>query len=145
VNALVGSWRLVTSEWTSEDGEVITSMGRDAVGFIIYTEDGHMAYQMMAANRQSFATGDMRRATAEEKLAAFDSFAAYCGTYHVQGSTVVHHVAVSLSPNWVGSDQQRTLTLAGDQLELSTAPVLFEGKIRTGRLVFRRAVGRHSD
>jgi len=116
-------------------------MGRDAVGYIIYTEDGHMAYQIMAANRPNFAAADMRGATPGEKIAAFDTFAAYCGTYEMQGDTVVHHVAVSLLPNWVGGGQVRTITLSGDKLDLSTTPVLFEGKMRKAHVVFRRAAG----
>jgi len=39
----------------------------------------------------------------------------------------------------VGSDQVRTFTLSGDDLELTSSPVLFDGKMRTGHNVFRRA------
>jgi len=109
------------------------------LGYIIYTEDGHMAYQIMAANRANFAAGDVRRGTQSEKTAAFDTFAAYCGTYDVEGTTVVHHVALSLFPNWVGADQVRTFTVSGDNLELKTSPVLFEGQMRTAHVVFRYA------
>jgi lipocalin-like protein len=141
VNPLVGTWQLVISEWRAEDGQVITAMGREApaVGCIIYTEDGHMAFQSMAANRPNFAAGDIGGGTPEEKIAAFGTFAAYCGTYDLQDDTVVHHVKASLFPNWVGADQVRTFTLSGDELELSTPPVLFEGKMRTAHVVFRHA------
>jgi hypothetical protein len=140
VNPLVGAWRLIVSEWQSEDGQAITLMGRDAIGYIIYTDDGHMAYQIMAANRPNFAAGDLRGGTPAEKIAAVDTFHAYCGTYDVQGKTITHHVEASLFPNQVGTNLVRTFTLSGDELEVTAAPVLVQGRMRTGHLVFRRAI-----
>jgi hypothetical protein len=40
----------------------------------------------------------------------------------------VHHVKLSLFPNWVASDQERSAQLAGDRLTLSASPLLLAGK-----------------
>jgi hypothetical protein len=52
---------------------------------------------------------------------------------------VVHHVEVSLFPNWVGSAQVRHYELAGNRLTLSTAPLLQGGRERRAYLVWERA------
>jgi Lipocalin-like domain len=42
-NPLVGTWRLISFDVQDEDGNITHPFGRDAVGFITYTADGHMA------------------------------------------------------------------------------------------------------
>jgi hypothetical protein len=42
-----------------------------------------------------------------------EDFVAYAGRYSFHGDRVVHHVELSLFPNWVGSDQERWVELAG--------------------------------
>ena len=41
-------------------------------------------------------------------------------------------------PNWVGTDQQRTVELAGDRLTLSASPLLLAGKQQVPRLIWER-------
>jgi hypothetical protein len=65
-------------------------------------------------------------------------FVAYAGRYSFSGDRVVHHVELSLFPNWVGSDQQRSVELAGDRLILSARPLLLAGKPQVPRLVWER-------
>jgi hypothetical protein len=63
---------------------------------------------------------------------------AYAGRYSFYGDRVVHHVELSLFPNWVGSDQERSVELAGDRLALSASPLLLAGQQRVPRLVWER-------
>jgi hypothetical protein len=51
----------------------------------------------------------------------------------------VHHVEVSLFPNWVGSAQERVYACSGDRLSLSTAPLLQRGSEQRAYLVWERA------
>jgi lipocalin-like protein len=51
---------------------------------------------------------------------------------------VIHHVELSLFPNWVGTDQQRFVELSQDTLILSASPLLFAGKQQVPRLVWER-------
>jgi hypothetical protein len=65
-------------------------------------------------------------------------FVAYTGRYSFDGDRVVHHVELSLFPNWVGSDQERSVELAGDRLTLSASPLLLAGQQQVPRLVWER-------
>jgi hypothetical protein len=49
-NPLVGIWRLMSFEMRNEQGRVRHPLGPDAVGFITYAPDGHMAVQFGLAN-----------------------------------------------------------------------------------------------
>jgi hypothetical protein len=57
----------------------------------------------------------------------------------VHQDTVVHHIEVSLFPNWKGVDQVRRFAFDGDRLTLSTAPMVVAGVERTAHLVWERA------
>jgi hypothetical protein len=138
-SALVGGWRLVSYETRTAEGGVSYPLGRDATGLILYTPDGHMSVALMSANRTNYASGDMRGGTAEEKLAAAETYISYCGRYELKGDEVVHHVELAFFPNRVGTPQVRTCSISGDTLTLSTPPMLIEGKQQTGHLVWRRA------
>jgi hypothetical protein len=133
-----GTWQLQSFEIRSSDGEVSYPYGRDATGYLIYTEDGYMAVALMNANRANFHSADMLEGSSDEKQIAFNTFASYCGTYGVQEDKVVHHVQASLFPNWSGSDQVRFYKFSGDQLVLSTPLAPAKGKEQTAVAVWRR-------
>jgi hypothetical protein len=63
---------------------------------------------------------------------------AYAGGYSFDGDRVVHHVELSLFPDWVGIDQERSVKLAGARLTLSASPLLLAGKPQVPRLVWER-------
>jgi hypothetical protein len=50
----------------------------------------------------------------------------------------VHHVELSLFPNWVGTDQERSVELAEHRLILSASPLLLAGTQQVPRLVWER-------
>jgi hypothetical protein len=141
-NPLVGTWKLVSYEVRDGCGEIIHPFGQDPAGYITYTDEGFMCVAFMSADRPPVAAATLRAAGGEEKARAAESFIAYCGTYELRGETVVHHVEVSLYPNWIGTDLERTVDLAGDRLTLSTLPVPADQRERTARLVWVRATGR---
>jgi hypothetical protein len=88
--------------------------------------------------RAGFAAGDLLSGTTEEKARAVEGFVAYAGRYSFHGDRVVHHVELSLFPNWVASDQERWVELAEDRLTLSASPLLLAGKLQVPRLVWER-------
>ncbi|MSQ13015.1 MAG: lipocalin-like domain-containing protein [Dehalococcoidia bacterium] len=118
-----GLWRLVSLSRKEPGGKVVYPFGESPVGYIAYYTTGHMGVHIMRRDRKPFAAGP-GNATPEEKIAAFDTFTAYCGTYSVneQEKAVIHHVQASSSPNNVGSDQKRLFTLTGNRLILRVAP-----------------------
>jgi Lipocalin-like domain len=137
-DALVGAWRLVSWENQAADGQVTYPMGADALGYVIYTGDGRFSVTISRRGRAGFAAGDLLGGTTEEKARAMESFVTYAGRYSFHGDRVIHHVELSLFPNWVGTDQQRSVELSGDRLILSASPLLLAGKQQLPRLVWQR-------
>ncbi|HZO31711.1 MAG TPA: lipocalin-like domain-containing protein [Chloroflexota bacterium] len=77
---------------------------------------------VMRANRRPFAGDDLLEGTPEEWATAGRGYVTYCGRYDVSVEAVVHHVEMSLFPNWTEADQVRLMTLNGDHLTLTTGP-----------------------
>jgi Lipocalin-like domain len=138
---LIGTWRLVSWENQAADGEITYPMGPDALGYILYTEDGHFSVTVMRSNRTPFVAGDLLTGTTDEKVTAMESCAAYCGRYSFHGDHIIHQVELSLFPNWIGTAQRRGLQLDGTRLTLSAGPLTLAGKEQMARLVWERANG----
>ncbi|HGL6718156.1 lipocalin-like domain-containing protein [Burkholderia contaminans] len=139
---LVGAWRLVSYEIRPRDGSAITyPLGRDARGWILYTPDGYMSAQLMAAGRPPYADGDLQGGTADERAAAAGGYIAYSGPFQVaDDGTLTHEMDVSLFPNWIGNVQQRAVRLYGDRLQLGTAaPIRIDGREVDAVLLWERA------
>jgi hypothetical protein len=136
----VGAWRLVSYSAVTSSGETTYPMGRNARGRIIYEAGGRMAVQIADPDRTAFAAGDPRAATDAEVRAAFDSYLSYFGAYtvHADQGFVVHHLEISLLPNWTGGDQVRYFHLQGDRLTLRTPPMFVGGVELVSTLVWER-------
>jgi hypothetical protein len=137
-NPLIGTWRLISWENRSLDGQISYPLGKDAVGYIMYGQDGYMFVAIMRPDRAKFAVGDLLSGSIEEKAYAAGSYVSYCGRYEFRGDTVIHHVDLSLFPNWVGVDQERLVEVSGNRLTLSTRPILLGGMQRTAHLIWER-------
>ena len=135
---LMGTWRMISWENRTADGRISYPIGTDPLGYITYSADGYVFVAIMRPNRRKqrrrSAAGD-----AQEKAHAAETFVSYCGTYEFRGETVIHHVELSLFPNWVGVDQERLVEVRANRLTLSTRPTLFAGVQQTARLVSERA------
>lgn len=69
--SFVGTWRLISFELKSVDEQASYPFGKDAVGYIMYTEDGYMSVVIMSTNRPKFAFArSIRGGTSEDKVAA---------------------------------------------------------------------------
>ena len=113
-------------------------LGKDPVGYLMYNREGYMAASLMASKRQRFSSMDMLKATTEEIVAAFGTYVAYCGKYEVAEDKVTHLVEVSIFPNWVGGKQERFYKLEGDELILSTPPMILGGKQQISYLIWKK-------
>ena len=136
--ALVGAWQLLSWENRADDGQVSYPMKTDALGSLLYTADGRFSVMISRAGRARFDSDDLLGGATEEKARAVEGFVAYAGRYSFHGDRVVHHVELSLFPNWVGTDQQRSVELTGDRLILSAGPLLLAGIQQVPRLVWQR-------
>jgi hypothetical protein len=131
---LIGAWRLEGWALVYEDGRPPEyPLGRDAVGFILYTPDGHMSATLMRKRRVPFATGD-----STEKAQAYDDCFAYAGTYDVLGEAVFHTIAVATNPALAGITSTRNIMLDGNRLTLS-GPDFSPDAPRYHRIIWRRA------
>ncbi len=95
--------------------------GPHARGYIMYEPDGHMCAEIMNPDRPSWK--DPAKPTMEEKVAAYDGFIAYCGTFKLDGpkSTVTHYPDVAWTPAYVGSTQPRPFRIEGKRLIITPA------------------------
>jgi hypothetical protein len=137
-NPLVGTWRLISWENRDVDGDIVYPLGEDAVGYIMYNEDGYTFVAIMRSDRAEFAVGDLLSGSIEEKAYAAGTYVSYCGRYEFRGDTVIHQVKLSLFPNWVGVEQERLVEVRGNRLTISTRPMLFGGAQRTAHLIWER-------
>jgi len=147
---LVGSWRLV--DWTVTIGDRSRRpWGGKASGLLTYTADGRMWAALMATDRPEMPTRTLSEAPPDLRAAAASGFVTYAGAYTIEGGDVIHHVEVSLLPNYVGNDERRHLewieTDNGLDLALTTLPTETDrGRVVVERLHWTRIKpGEHLD
>lgn len=134
----IGTWKLLSLESKTEDGNVNYPLGKDVSGYLTYTEQNFMSVSMMQPNRPIFKSLDIKGGVIEEKVAAIDGCVSYCGRFTIQGKKIIHHIELSLFPNWVGIDQERFYEFQSDRLILSTSPFLIEGQKQTAHLIWQK-------
>ena len=134
--ALVGTWRLERWEIVYEDGRPAECpLGEDAVGLLMYTDDGHVSASLARAGRAPIDASDAR-----SKTRAFDAYFGYAGRYEVRNGDVVHHIALALDPALTGVTTSRNVSLDGERLTLS-GPDFAAASPRSHRIVWRRTTG----
>lgn len=119
--AFLGSWRLETFERVTDAGEITYPYGKHPFGQLSYDAQGRMSALIMNPDRIRFKSETLAAGSAQEKVAAFDTFVAYAGTYRVDETshTIVHKVDISSYPNFEGSEQHRTYSFADGKLTLT--------------------------
>ena len=136
-NRFVGTWRLVSWEAETRDGQRVHPFGEDAEGWIMYDASGNVSVHLMRRERPRFVSEDPLGGTAEEIEAAFSGYLAYCGRYtvHNDAGTINHSLRGASFPNWVGSEQLRHFEFAAGTLTLRTPPIAEMSHVLTWRRV----------
>ena len=118
---LVGTWKLTAFEDRPAKGPVKYPYGNTPAGLLIYDATGHMSIQIMKLPHPKVASGDEDKVTEKEKLALFDAYEAYFGTYQVDWTkhVVTHNVEGDLWDVYMGTAQERPFELNGDRLTLT--------------------------
>jgi hypothetical protein len=132
-NALVGNWRLVSSQAIVDD-QAHDLFGSSPKGYLILTPQGRLCAITTAAHR-SPGEGD------KERTALHRSMMAYTGKYRVEGSDFITVVEASWNESWNGTEQRRHFRLEGDRLFIESAPapsLLFPGEVDFRRVVWER-------
>ena len=109
---LVGAWQLTSQ--TGNDG----GLGPSPKGMLALADGGAFMLQIVNATMKNFAGDDWRAAQPAESQASGKGSLAYFGTYETSDAdhTVTLHILRSSYPNWSGTDQVWTVSLAGDEL-----------------------------
>lgn len=140
MNELVGAWKLVSVEYRRPSGEISLPFGSEPRGLLSYHDDGRMQVQVYHQERAPWKEADFLNGTDEELRAAFESMAAYIGTYTIdaESKTVLHLVEQCSLPNWAGLTQQRFFELSCNRLTLRSPPLIYGGETTTAVLVWER-------
>ena len=117
------SWALVEYKSESKTGDVLYPLGKDALGTIIFTNEGHTAVQIMAKDRTQVLSQESlaKYNTEVEKEMGRLGYHAYTGPFTIdeEESILTTHVQLSLIPDYIGSKQARKASIDGDTLNLS--------------------------
>lgn len=115
----IGAWKLVSTEEKLKDGSVrpFKEFGPKGLGYLMYSADGHMCAELMNSERPTWDDPP----TAEQKIAAIEGFAAYCGRFEIDPVKHVmwHYPDVAWQPNYVGTKQARPYRFEGGHLIFS--------------------------
>jgi hypothetical protein len=138
--SVIGIWKLISFAIQGDDGTLTYPLGKDVTGLAIIDAKGYFSAQLMDMKRPSFKSGDPRDGTPGEVKTAFENYVGYYGTFDLDETkgVIIFHVRGAWLPNWIGSDQIRYYTLSGNRMTITTAPVLFDGKNRVGKLIWER-------
>jgi hypothetical protein len=135
---IVGVWKLIKDVNTGPDGvpKSGAAFGPDPIGQIIFTRDGHFSSLNLRPGIPKFASGNRMQGTADENKAVVQGSIASFGSYTVSpdGKVLTMKYVGSTWPSWVGTEQKRNLTVAGDEMKYSVA-ASFGG---TSELTYRR-------
>jgi hypothetical protein len=121
---VLGTWSLV-SQYVEQDGKKTERFGSDPKGISIYERNGQFVQVLQRRNLPKFASNNAMTGTADENKAVVQGSIAYFGTYttNEKDGTMNSHVNGSTYPNFDGQDQQRKISISGDEMKstLSTS------------------------
>jgi hypothetical protein len=142
-DSLIGTWRLVSYEAHDANGNISYPLGKNLKGLLLcYTNEGFMSVQVMREDRRRYSSNDPRFSLMEEIVAAANGYVAYAGRFSVEEATglVKHHIELSLSPIWVGTDQIRSVTFRSGPLYLQGGSVEINGLSQAPHTVWERVL-----
>jgi hypothetical protein len=138
--SVIGIWKLISLESQADDGTLTYPFGKDVAGLAMIDAKGVFSAQVMNMKRPPFKISDPRGGTPEEVKMAFEDYIGYYGTFDLDETkgVIIFHVKGAWLPNWIGGDQIRYYILNENRMTISTAPMLFGGKKRVGKLIWER-------
>lgn len=138
---LIGTWKLLSAVQHFDDGTKVAEFGASPRGVLSYAADGTVTAVLGASDRPRVLASDPQGASDQEYTSSARRFIAYTGTYTVDDDTghVLHHIDLSLFPNWEGASQLRLLDLDGDIVTITASPrTTADGRVFHSELRWRR-------
>jgi hypothetical protein len=119
---LVGTWSLV-SITVNQDGQKVEPFGANPRGSLVFERNGRFSLTVTRSDLPKFSSNNRQTGTPQENKAIVQGSIAYFGTYSVREEErlFIVHVEGSTFPNWVGTDQKRLFTIAGDELKYTNS------------------------
>lgn len=115
---LVGTWSAVSIINIRADGSKVELFGKNPKAMVIFDANGHFVLDQQNPEIPKFKSNNRAEGTAEENKAVVQGSLSYHGTYSVSDKAINFKIEGSSFPNWMGTDQKRTITsLAGDELK----------------------------
>lgn len=112
--AIIGTWQLVSYQVELQaTGEFIDAMGEEPRGRVIFTPDGWVAFNLEGTGREP-AKSD------EDRAHLMNTLVAYIGRYRIEGNQWVTTVQTAWAPEWVGTEQRRTVKISGNIAQVVT-------------------------
>jgi hypothetical protein len=128
--SLVGTWKVLAFEAVSPaTGEREPARGDHPSGYTIFTPEGCMS--VLITNEGRKAPG-----TDQDRADLFQTMVAYTGVYRVEGDRWITKVDVAANPALVGTEQERTFLLAGDELQETTGLMQWAAHPEKGMMRF---------
>lgn len=133
---LLGTWKLVSYETEFQDGRPRQAVfGANPRGYLVYTAEGRQMVLIEAEGRKP-------PASAEDRVALFNSMISWSGTYKLEGDRHVLKIDSALNPALVGAERLSTIKVEGDRLHAlspwSPSPVLPGAPMARGVTVWER-------
>ena len=136
----VGVWWLLSREDIAKDGSVRIdpTLGPDAKGILTYA-NGRFAAQFMKRDRSKVTDAD-NLSRGHNNTGAVGGYDAYFGTYSVDAESgdILHRLEGALTPENVGMEVLRTLTVNGNNLVIQLDTNTPEGEPVTRTLTWER-------
>ncbi|MCJ2143535.1 lipocalin-like domain-containing protein [Methylobacterium sp. E-066] len=134
---IVGTWELVSYQVEDKaTGALIDAMGSAPRGRVIFTQDGWVAFNLEGTDRKPAETD-------ADRAALMKTLVAYIGRYRIEGDQWITQVQTAWAPEWVNTEQRRSIKLHGDEADVMTPwrimPNWDAGRLSRSIIRFRRA------
>ena len=134
---IIGTWELVSYQVEDKaTGALIDAMGSAPRGRVIFTRDGWVAFNLEGTERKPAETD-------ADRAALMQTLVAYIGRYRIEGDQWITQVQTAWAPEWVGTEQRRSITVNGDEANVTTPwrimPNWDAGRLSRSIIRFRRA------
>ncbi|OZH54432.1 hypothetical protein AFK68_11010 [Hydrocoleum sp. CS-953] len=136
---LVGTWKLADFYTVDGKQKIDYPYGKNPTGYLVYTENGYVSVTIMTTDRPLLGLSmeemqELKDVKLGLKLianlgksikaslryfSAARNYLSYSGKYELRDSTVIHHVEVSVIPDWVGVDLERNVEFSEGKIILS--------------------------
>jgi hypothetical protein len=124
-----GQWELVSYELRSASDEFYAfPYSKNAKGLLWYGSNSQMTALLMNPERRNFEKAHSWRGTADEYKESFRGYTSYAGHFELAENEVVHHVEMSLFPNWIGTRLRRYFEFKDRNRKLLLTTDFFETK-----------------